>query len=544
MLKKKSLLQWAGILAAVAVISASGFLVRSTSAMPEPAGAGGGNADLIRIDVVKQFDDLELPPASFRHDKHTAALKDKDCSACHKTVDGKMSLKFQRTADESAEQLKKVYHDNCIGCHTEMVDNGQKSGPLDSECRSCHVAQEAPADRAEAGMDKSLHYRHIAAASIKPAGGADVNCGTCHHVYDKAAEKTVWKKGEEDSCRACHKDAPVTADGVTVSAFADAAHNQCVVCHVTTAQAQQKTGPVNCAGCHTTQAQAAYEVVKDVPRLDRGQPDAVVMTPPAGSKTVKKEAGPGSIAAVAFNHKVHEQANDTCRVCHHEKIASCSECHTTEGKKEGGFVQLSQAMHAKQADASCVGCHNKQKEQPVCAGCHSFVPYKNTEDSCAKCHNVPAELAPQSAEALSKEERVSVGMLVASSRQYTKGTYDLNDVPDRVTIDAMVNEYEAVDFPHRKIIKTMLAGIEGDRLAAAFHNEPGTFCQGCHHNSPVSKTPPACATCHGKPFELDQGDRPGLKAAYHQQCMGCHTAMRIEKPANTACNECHKKRDL
>ncbi|MFV0422158.1 sulfate respiration complex hexadecaheme cytochrome HmcA [Oleidesulfovibrio sp.] len=543
MLNKRSLLQWAGILAAVAVISASGFLVQSTNAMPEPA--GGGNSDLIRIEVIKQFGDLELPPASFRHDKHTAALKDKDCATCHKTVDGKMSLKFQRTEDQSADQLKTVYHENCIGCHTEMVNAGQDSGPIESECRSCHVAKpESDSAWIEIGMDKSLHFRHIDAKSIKPVAGADVNCGTCHHVYDKAAKKTVWEKDKEDSCRACHKSEPVTADGVTISTFADASHQQCVVCHMDTAKAGADSGPVNCAGCHTAEAQAKIKVVKDVPRLMRGQPDATVIAPVSNKPVTKKEVTADSTAAVAFNHKVHEQANDTCRVCHHEKIASCTECHTTEGKKEGAFVQLSQAMHAKQADASCVGCHNQQKAKVVCAGCHTFVPNTTPDSSCASCHNVPAELAPEGAEALSKEQRASVGLLVASSRQRTEGTYDLKDIPERVSIDAMVNEYEAVDFPHRKIIETMVAGIKGDKLAASFHTDPGTFCQGCHHNSPVSKTPPACATCHGKPFEISQGDRPGLKAAYHQQCMNCHTAMRIEKPANTACNECHKKRDL
>ena len=29
--------------------------------------------------------------------------------------------------------------------------------------------------------------------------------------------------------------------------------------------------------------------------------------------------------------------------------------------------------------------------------------------------------------------------------------------------------------------------------------------------------------------------KPDLKTAYHQQCIGCHTEMGIEKPAATAC---------
>ena len=35
---------------------------------------------------------------------------------------------------------------------------------------------------------------------------------------------------------------------------------------------------------------------------------------------------------------------------------------------------------------------------------------------------------------------------------------------------------------------------------------------------------------------------PGLKAAYHQQCMGCHREMGLEKPAATECAACHQEK--
>jgi mono/diheme cytochrome c family protein len=31
-------------------------------------------------------------------------------------------------------------------------------------------------------------------------------------------------------------------------------------------------------------------------------------------------------------------------------------------------------------------------------------------------------------------------------------------------------------------------------------------------------------------------------AAFHQQCIGCHQSMGLEKPAATACADCHKER--
>jgi hypothetical protein len=75
------------------------------------------------------------------------------------------------------------------------------------------------------------------------------------------------------------------------------------------------------------------------------------------------------------------------------------------------------------------------------------------------------------------------------------------------------------------------------------------MCQGCHHNSPASKNPPSCASCHAKPFDPATPDRPGLKAAYHGQCMSCHKAMGMtelkkggETSSATSCVVCHDEK--
>ena len=44
-------------------------------------------------------------------------------------------------------------------------------------------------------------------------------------------------------------------------------------------------------------------------------------------------------------------------------------------------------------------------------------------------------------------------------------------------------------------------------------------CQTCHHNSDEIH---ACKDCHERPFNPDNSEKPGLKAAYHQRCMYCH----------------------
>ena len=63
------------------------------------------------------------------------------------------------------------------------------------------------------------------------------------------------------------------------------------------------------------------------------------------------------------------------------------------------------------------------------------------------------------------------------------------DIPEKVFIDTLVNQYEAVELPHRKIVKTLMGNMADNKLAAYFHREPGTMCQGCHHNSPATQKP-------------------------------------------------------
>ena len=69
-----------------------------------------------------------------------------------------------------------------------------------------------------------------------------------------------------------------------------------------------------------------------------------------------------------------------------------------------------------------------------------------------------------------------------------------------------------------------------------------TLCSACHHNSPLSATPPKCSSCHTTSIDPKYPDRPRLKAAYHLQCMGCHKAMKVGRPKNTDCTTCHKQR--
>ncbi len=66
-------------------------------------------------------------------------------------------------------------------------------------------------------------------------------------------------------------------------------------------------------------------------------------------------------------------------------------------------------------------------------------------------------------------------------------------------------------------------------------------CALCHHRRPLdsaAKETTRCSACHQDAFRTDHPERIGLKAAYHQQCTGCHQQMQ---KGPTDCLGCHKK---
>jgi hypothetical protein len=125
-----------------------------------------------------------------------------------------------------------------------------------------------------------------------------------------------------------------------------------VLCHLDLAKKDVKENvPVGCAECHGAEALAKVakkdkEAVaklpnQELPRLMRGQPDAVLITYDLKSGE-EKPAKTASAAPVPFDHKAHEKYSDSCRVCHHANMDSCNKCHTLGGAKEGDFVTFGQ----------------------------------------------------------------------------------------------------------------------------------------------------------------------------------------------------------
>src|SRR3990172_988875 len=95
-------------------------------------------------------------------------------------------------------------------------------------------------------------------------------------------------------------------------------------------------------------------------------------------------------------------------------------------------------------------------------------------------------------------------------------------VPDIIPLDKLVGLYEPVSFPHK-----LHADME----------KMGSGCMVCHHHNPPGRIL-SCGECHGGPSNPNNLGQPGLKGAYHRQCLGCHR----EWSHKTDCNICHTKR--
>ena len=527
MMKERSLfrrtgpvLTLASLMLALAIMSVQG----AAPSAPPADDASKPRADIIRIDGLKQFGKLERPAVVYLHEKHTQALskKNKDCATCHLPDKKYMSTKFKRLKDSSKKEVMDIYHDNCTPCHRETAAAGEKSGPV--VCTGCHQEREVASSWKEIGLDKSLHSRHVKAQENK--------CEACHHQFDPVAKKLVYVKGKEDNCRYCHLSQTVD----NVISLRLTAHTQCIDCHRKRLAENKDAGPAFCGGCHDAGLQAKIQKLKDIPRLMRGQPDVtIIQAVKSGGEKVEPFA---RTSVVPFNHIGHETYSSSCRSCHHSSMDACGKCHTLQGSKEGKFVKLQTAMHRVGAQASCMGCHEGFKADKRCAGCHATMPRRDPPDlaGCVSCHMPkPAAATPQT------EPKVMAAMLLEARKPVT-ATYSDEDIPETVEIKALSKQFESAKMPHRKIVHTLVKNIKESKLAGAFHREPGTVCQGCHHNSPVAKKPPACASCHGQPFDGRNLFRPGLQAAYHLQCMECHKDMGIENPVATNCTGCHKEK--
>ncbi len=489
---------------------ASSLLV--TAVLLSPLGCGPSASDeplsgatiVIRHDEI--FGDLQRPAVPFDHGRHTEVLEGEDCGTCHTQItEGEAPYAFVPAGITDATAAMDHFHDRCIGCHEERRKAGDEEPPV--TCGDCHTrgVEQRAAEHVGADWDYAVHSKHVV--------GLNQECEACHHVLDETAGKLVYAEGHEGACQDCHG---AVADGDTPS-LRTAAHEQCVQCHLTRGQQGQAAGPTACDACHAEREPVDAATLAILPRLERGQPD-----------TIDIELDGGRLSAVTFDHKGHESRAQFCRDCHHESMESCHECHTLGGDEEGAGVTAQMAFHAPGSEASCVGCHDAETRKPGCAGCHQLMPASMPRESCAICHTRDTAAELVSAEANSGGAVDHASAFKADAPRLAP-TAILGDAPEQVTLDGLVADYSAVTYPHQQVYEALRDTAAGSELAKSFHGSDETLCYGCHHNSPAGQTPPACGTCHERTtFDDRTPGRPGLMAAYHLQCLGCHQTMEIE----------------
>lgn len=95
--------------------------------------------------------------------------------------------------------------------------------------------------------------------------------------------------------------------------------------------------------------------------------------------------------------------------------------------------------------------------------------------------------------------------------------------PDVVILDELEDLYVPVRFQHAAHAR-MVAMDKG--------------CETCHHFTPPNSPHPACKECHPASVVHEDLEQPGLKGAYHRQCLGCHA----EWDSQTKCEICHEKK--
>jgi class III cytochrome C family protein/cytochrome c7-like protein len=529
---------------AMIVLSFMFPFIGNTSVKPSVnLGDNEKRSDIITLELSAELSKNEMPAVDFLHDKHTESLEGK-CTSCHTQNDKAFVFKFKRTETDGSMDL---YHNECVACHVEKKSQNKTFGPLAAECRTCHTEEKnIGSSWTKMEFDKSLHFVHERAKPIKAINSTDKNnCSACHHKANEKTNETFYTQGEEESCAYCHKSGLEGQPGQIsqidqpsqqnpsqrneVRPIREAAHDSCVKCHQTLTGQNVAAGPTTCNGCHDLEKQKEIEKVADIPRLKRNQPDEVALTGWKLGSKLENTFMPG----VAFNHKSHESNTQSCKTCHHETLKKCSECHDAEGGElSGDFISLEKAMHSTNSDRSCIGCHKEETKSKDCAGCHSLASaYKTDSESCNSCHTMnPVKLNNSDSTQMVR---------MALKNQYEPVAQ--NSIPEMVVIKSLSSDYMESNFPHRKVVNAIAGRVEKSEMAKLFHEDQAGLCMGCHHNSPKTLEPPKCASCHSKKGPSVDG-RPGLKGAYHGQCISCHQKMEVEIVLATDCVKCHEEK--
>ena len=140
-----------------------------------------------------------------------------------------------------------------------------------------------------------------------------------------------------------------------------------------------------------------------------------------------------------------------------------------------------------------------------------YIPDSGDNLACAICHSCEFPT--------SRELCLNKNFCMRSKAKRSGRSLPGHDV---MVLNELEKVYDPVFFDHRK---------------HAQMSEMGGGCENCHHFVPPSTGHPACKECHA-PESARGKIQPGLKAAYHNQCLSCHEEWDTE----THCELCHRKK--
>ncbi|MBD3266504.1 Ni/Fe-hydrogenase cytochrome b subunit, partial [bacterium] len=129
------------------------------------------------------------------------------------------------------------------------------------------------------------------------------------------------------------------------------------------------------------------------------------------------------------------------------------------------------------------------------------------------------------------------------------------------SLAALSAHAQATEMPSLLLLDRSAANHHTDRYGTVrfMHKKHAQIlfndCSQCHHRQPTGEDdtqgfkttrqtfqklqPVACKTCHDLPLRQEAIPRPGLKGAFHQNCIDCH-AERQAGP--TSCQSCHQRK--
>jgi hypothetical protein len=142
------------------------------------------------------------------------------------------------------------------------------------------------------------------------------------------------------------------------------------------------------------------------------------------------------------------------------------------------------------------------------AGVFLGMPARANND-CSRCHTCAAPTA----------DAPCVAGCTRDKGKHARANHGVDEAPDVILIDKLASQYGGAHFNHK-----LHAGM----------SQMGQGCAVCHHYCPPGKIP-ACKSCHPAEGVSSDLSQPGLKGAYHRQCLQCHREWSHE--AN--CSICH-----